>query len=145
MKPKYITYRKPKLSTTAKQVSNSLLNASSNAAHKTFQGLAKHQSETNKTNHRYANIMEAQQNINFLLADSGFLVRRIRSGNKSHARLVATGKEDGFMRTAYEWVIDYLLFIVESIWLFIRTILTFFLLLLFRVLAILFFTAVIFA
>ena len=48
---KFITYRKPKLNTTAKQVSKSLLNTSSSAAHKTFQGLAKHQSETNKTNH----------------------------------------------------------------------------------------------
>ena len=54
LKPKYITYRKQKLSTTTKQVSKSLLNTSSSAAQKGIHGLAKHQSETNKTNHRCA-------------------------------------------------------------------------------------------
>ena len=80
--------------------------------------------------------MSAQQNINFLLADSGFTVRRLDSANQAHARFVATGKEDGFMRTAYDWVIDCLLFMLDLIWGFIRTVIIFLLLLLFRVVAI---------
>ena len=76
MKSKYINYRKPKLSTTTKQVSKSLLNTSSSTGQKAIHGLAKHQSETNKTTHRYANIMEAQQSINFILANSGFIICR---------------------------------------------------------------------
>ncbi len=64
---KFITYRQPKLSTTTKQVSTSLLNASSSVANKITRGLAKHQSETNKTTNRYTNIMGAQQSINFNL------------------------------------------------------------------------------
>lgn len=144
MKKKYITYQKPKLSATKKQLSKSLLNSLSNAANKITRGLAKHQSEVNKINHRKINVMAAQQNINYLLASSSFIVRRMRSSNKSHARLVATGKEDGLIRTAYEWLIDYLMFILECVWRFIKTIIIFFILLIFRVVAICFFTAVVF-
>ena len=116
LKQKYITYCKPKLSITAKQVSKSLLNTSSSAAHKAFQGLAKHQSETNKTNHRYVNIMEAQQSINSIFADMKFSNRRMRRENQSHARLVETGKADGYIRIALGWIVDYLLFILDLIW-----------------------------
>ena len=107
---KLITYRKPKVSTTAKQVSKSLLNASSNAANKITRGLAKHQSETNKTNHRYANIMEAQQSINFIFADIKLSNRRMHRENQSHARLVETGEADGYIRIALGWLVDYILF-----------------------------------
>ena len=41
LKQKFITYRKPKLSTTTKQVSKSLINTSSSAAQKAIQSLAK--------------------------------------------------------------------------------------------------------
>ena len=144
MKKKHTNYRKPKLSTTTKQASKSLLNSLSSAANKTFQSLARQHSETNKTNHRKINVMAAQQNINYLLASSSFIVRRMRSSNKAHARLVATGKEDGCLRTAYEWVIDYLVFMVEYVWRFIKTIIIFFMLLIFRIVAITFFTAAVF-
>ena len=92
MKQKYITYRKPKLINTAKQVSKSLLNTSSSAANKFTRGFVKHQSETNKTNHRYINIMEAQQSINFIFADIKLGNRRVRRENqRSEERRV--GKE----------------------------------------------------
>ena len=104
MKQKHITYRKPKLTTTAKQVSTSLLNSSSNVANKAIQGLAAHQSDTNNTNNRYINIMEAQQDINFILARSHLMVRRMTRSNQEHQRLVATGKEDGYIRVAWGWI-----------------------------------------
>ena len=82
MKQKHITYRKP--NSTAKQVSKSLLNTSSSATYKVIQGFAKHQSEINKTNHRYINIMESQQSINFILARSRLMVRRMSRSNQEH-------------------------------------------------------------
>ena len=88
--------------------------------------------------------MSAQQNINFILANIGFIVRRMHSANQAHARLAATGMEDGFMRTANEWAIDYLLFILDMIWRFVRTVIIFLLLLIFRVVAIIAVTTVVF-
>ena len=116
MKQQHITYRKPKLTTTAKQVSKSLLNTSSTASNKAFQALAKHQSETNETNNRYINIMEAQQSINFILAGSRLMVRRMTRSNQEHLRLVETGKEDGYIRVASGWLVDYLFFVLSLIW-----------------------------
>ena len=142
MKQKYINYRKPKLSTTTKQVSKSLLNASSNAAHKTFKGLAKHQSETNKTTHRYANIMEAQQSINFIFADIKLSNRRMHRENQSHARLVETGEADGYIRIALGWIVDYLLFILDLIWGVIQPILLILYMLIIRIVLIIFFTTI---
>ena len=142
MKSKYINYRKPKLSTTTKQVSKSLLNTSSNATNIAFQGLAKHQSETNKTTHRYTNIMEAQQSINFIFADMKFSNRRMRRENQAHARLVETGKADGSIRIAFGWIADYLLFILDLIWGVIQPILLILYMLIIHTLLIIFFTAI---
>ena len=142
MKQKYITYRKTKLSTTAKQVSKSLLNFSSHIANKAFQGLAKHQSETNKSTHRYANIMEAQQSINFIFADIKLSNRRMQRGNLSHKRLVETGEADDYITIALGWIVDYLLFIVDLIWGVIQPILLILFMLVIRTLLIIFFTAI---
>lgn len=60
--------------------------------------------------------MEAQQSINFIFADIKFRNRRMHSGNKAHARLVATGKEDGYIRIAFDWILDYLMFILDMLW-----------------------------
>ena len=113
---KYITYRQPKLSTTAKQVLNSLLNTSSNAAQSTFKALAKHQSETNRTNQRYINIMEKEQSINFILADSQRIVRRMQRANKVYARWLRTGKKDGYLIIILEWLYDHTLFLLDLLW-----------------------------
>ena len=142
MKQKYITYRKPKLSTTAKQVSKSLLNTSSNAASKIIQGLAKHQSETNKTTHHYTNIMESRQSINFIFADIKLSNRRMHRENQSHARLVETGEADGYIRIALGWIVDYLLFILDLIWGVIQPILLILYMLIIRIVLIIFFTTI---
>ena len=139
---KRITYRKPKLSTTAKQVSNSLLNASSNAALKTFQGLAKHQSETNKTTHRYTNIMETQQTINFMFADIKLGNRRMRRELQSHLRLVETGKADGYIRITLGWMVDYALYILDLIWGVIQPILLILYMLIIRIIIMITFTGI---
>ena len=109
----YINYRQPKFSTTAKQVSKSLLNTSSNAAQKTFQIVAKHQSATNEINQRYINIMETQQSINFMLADSQRIVRRMQRSNKVYARWLCTGKKDGYLVIILEWLYDNMLFVLD--------------------------------
>lgn len=140
MKQKLITYRKPKFQTTAKQVSKSLLNTSTRATHKTFQALAKYQSETNETNHRYINIMEAQQSINFILARSRLMVRRMSRSNQEHQRLVATGKEDGYIRIASGWLVDHLLFVLSLIWGVIQPIVLILVMLIMRIVLIAFFT-----
>ena len=142
MKQKCITYRKPKLSTTAKQVSKSLLSTSSTAVQKAIQGLSKHQSETNKTNHRYVNILEAQQSINFIFADMEFSNRRMRRENQSHARLVETGEADCYIRIALGWIVDYLLFILDLIWGVIQPIVLILYMLIIRIVLIIFFTAI---
>ena len=142
MKQKYITYRKPILSTTAKQFSKSLLNTSSSAAQKAIHGLAKHQSETNKTNHRYTNIMEAQKSINSIFAVMKFSNRRMRRENQSHARLVETGEADGYIRIALGWVVDYILFILDLIWGVVQPILLILFMLIIRIVLTIIFTAI---
>lgn len=142
MKQKYITYRKPKLSTTTKQLSKSLLNTSSNATHAAIQGLSKHQTETNKTTQRYTNIMEVQQSINFILADMKFSNRRMRRENQAHERLVETGKADGYIRVALGWIIDYSLFILDLIWGVIQPIVLILVMLIIRIVLIIVFTAI---
>ena len=115
MKQKLITYREPKLTTTARQVSKSLLNTSTSAANKAIQGLAKHQSETNETNNRYINIMEAQQSINFIFAIIKLGNRRMHR-EIEHERLAKTGKEDGYIRIAWGWIVDYTVYVLYLIW-----------------------------
>jgi ABC-type multidrug transport system fused ATPase/permease subunit len=116
LKQKHITYRKSNPTKTGKQVSKSLLNTSTGLTHKAFRGLAKHQSETNETNNRYINIMEAQQSINFILANNKLRNRRVHRGNHGHERLVETGKEDGYIRLAWGWIVDYLIYVLSLIW-----------------------------
>ena len=140
MNKKHITYSKPKLSTTTKQVSTSLLNTSSNAVNKATQCLAKHQSETNETNNRYINIMEAQQSINFILANIRLRSRRMHRENLGHERLVASGKEDGYLRVASGWIVDHLLFVLSLIWGVIQPIVLIFVMLIMRVVLITVFT-----
>ena len=142
MKPKHITYRKPKISTTVKQVSKSLLNTSSSLANKTIHGLAKHQSETNKTTQHYTNIIEAQQSINFIFADMKLGNRRMHRENQSHARLVETGESDGYIRIALGWIVDYLLFILDLMWGVVQPILLILYMLIIHTLLIIFFTVV---
>ena len=112
----YINYRQPKFSTTAKQVSNSALNTTSNVANSTYKALATHQSEINTTNQRYINIMETEQRTNFILADSSRIVRRMQRANKVYARWIRTGKKDGYLITAMEWLYDHLLFVLDLLW-----------------------------
>lgn len=133
-----ITYRKQKLSTTAKQVSNSLLSTSSNAAHKAIQGLAKHQSQTVETTSRYTNIMEAQQSINFIFADIKFSHRRMQRENLTHERLLTTAIAEGYIRIAFGWIIDCLLLVLDLIWGVIQPILLILVMLIIRIVAILF-------
>ena len=78
--------------------------------------MAEHQTKTNERTHRYINIMEAQQSFNFIFADIKFRNRRVHSGNKSHARFVANGKEDGYIRITFDWIVDYLLYLLCLIW-----------------------------
>lgn len=141
LKQRPITYRKPKLTTTAKQVSNSLQNTSTSATNKAFRRFAKHQAETNEINNRYINIMEAQQSINFILARSRLMVRRMTRLNQEHQRLVATGKEDGYIRVAWGWLVDHLLFILSLIWGVIQPILLILMMLIMRIVLIAVFTA----
>jgi hypothetical protein len=118
----------------------SLLHASSKAANKAIQSLAKHQSETNETSNRYINVMEAQHSINFILARCHLMVRRTTRGNEEHARLVATGKEDGYIRIAFGWIIDHSLFVLDLIWGVIQPILLILVMLIMRLVLIVVFT-----
>lgn len=140
MKQHHITYRKTKLAATAKQVSKSLLKTSTCLSHTAFRSLAKHQSETNEINNRYINIMEAQQSINFILARSRLMVRRMTRSNQEHQRLVATGKEDGYIRVAWGWLIDHLLFLLSLIWGVIQPIVLILVMLIMRIVLITVFT-----
>jgi hypothetical protein len=136
---KLITYRKPKVSTTAKQISKSLLNTSSSATNKVIRSLAKQQSETNN---RYINIMEAQQSINFIFANIRLRSRRMHRENLGHERLVRTGKADGYIRTALGWLADYLLFVFDLIWAVIQPILLILVMLIMRLVLMIVFTAI---
>ena len=60
--------------------------------------------------------MEAEQSINFILADSRRIVRRMQRANKVYARWVATGKKDGYLITALEWLYDHMLFVLDLLW-----------------------------
>lgn len=141
MKQKLITYRKQKLTTSAKQVSKSLLNTSSNAANKITRGLARQQSETNITTRRYTNVMEAQQSINFIFANIRLRNRRMHRENLGHERLVKTGKVDGYIRIAWGWLIDYLMFVIDLIWGVIQPILLILVMLIVRIVLIVVCTA----
>jgi hypothetical protein len=141
LKQKLTAYRKPKFSTTSKQVSKSLLNTSSSTTNKAIQSLAKHQSKTNETTNRYINVMEAQHSINFILARCHLMVRRTTRGNEEHARLVSTGKEDGYIRIAFGWIIDHTLFVFDLIRGVIQPILLILFMLIMRLVMIIFFTA----
>ncbi|HSI42840.1 MAG TPA: hypothetical protein VK949_00725 [Methylotenera sp.] len=131
-----MTYRKPRL--------GNHLNKVSKALDGTGKFITDQHSSMNEHTYRKINIMSTQQEINFLLVSSSLSVRRVRSANKAHQRLVANGKEDGLMRKAYEWIIDYLIVTAELFWMMIRTVLMFFWMLIIRALLIFFFTAVIF-
>lgn len=137
---KLITYRTPKLGHTAKQVSKSLLETSTSLSHKTFRSFTKHQSETNETTNRYINIMEAQQSINFIFADIKLRNRRMHRENLGHERLVETGKPDGYIRIAWGWLVDYLLFVLDLIWGVIQPIVLIFVMLIVRIVLIIFYT-----
>ena len=60
--------------------------------------------------------METEQRINFLLADSRRIVRRMQRANKVYARWVKTGQKDSFLITAMEWIYDTLLFLLDLLW-----------------------------
>lgn len=131
-----MTYRKPKLRINTKKISNAI-----NGGAKL---IASQNADVSRATHRKIKVMSAQQNINFILAHSAFIVRRMRSSNKAHARLVATGKEDGPIRTAYEWLVDCFVVTVGFYWSVITTILIYLAMLILRVVLIIFFTTVVF-
>ena len=60
--------------------------------------------------------MEAEQSINFILADSRRIVRRMQRANKVYARWVATGKKDGYLIIILEWLYDHMLFVLDLLW-----------------------------
>ena len=60
--------------------------------------------------------METEQNINFMLADSMRIVRRMQRANKVYARWVATGKKDGYLIIILEWLHDHMLFLLDLLW-----------------------------
>lgn len=139
---KFITYRQPKLTAANKLVSQYLLKALCTISKNAFFRFAKHQSETNKTTHRYINIMEAQHSINFILAEIKLGNRRMRRSNQAHTRLVATSKNDGCIRVAFGWIIDYMLFVLDLIWGVIQPIFLILLMLIIRIVMTIFFTSI---
>jgi len=86
--------------------------------------------------------MEAQQSINFILADIKLGNRRMHRENQAHARLVATGKEDDYIRTAWGWTADYLLFVLDLIWGVIQPIVLILVMLIIRIVLIIVFNAI---
>ena len=60
--------------------------------------------------------METEQRTNSILADMSLIVRRMQRANKVYARWIRTGKEDGYLITAMEWLYDHSLFILELLW-----------------------------
>ena len=131
-----MTYRKPKFRFNPNKVGKTIIDSA--------KFITGQHSESNNATRRGIKLMSAQQNINASLANSHLIVRRLRSANKAHARFVATGKEDGPIRTAYELVVDHLAATVIFFWYVIRTILMFLMMLVIRALLIVFFTAVVF-
>ena len=84
--------------------------------------------------------MEAQQSINFILARSRLMVRRMTRSNQEHQRLVATGKEDGCIRIAFGWIVDHLRFVLSLIWGVIQPIVLILIMLIMRIVLITVFT-----
>lgn len=84
--------------------------------------------------------MEAQQSINSILAGNKFRNRRMRRSNQEHARLVATGKEDGYIRIAWGWIVDYLCYVLLLIWGVIQPIIMILVMLIVRIVLTFFFT-----
>ncbi len=85
--------------------------------------------------------MEAQQSINFILARSRLMVRRMTRSNQEHSRFVATGKEDGYVRVASGWLADHLLFVLSMIWGVFQPIVLILVMLIMRIVLIVVFTA----
>ncbi len=132
---------KPKFS-TAKQVSDSLINTSSRAANKAIQGYAKHQSKINESNNLYLTLMEGQQSTNFMLAKMELGVRRMERIIQAGDRFLETGVEAGFIDIAIGWIIDHALFVLDLIWGFIQPILLMILMLILQVVVIIVCTAI---
>jgi fatty acid desaturase len=86
--------------------------------------------------------MEAQQSINFIFANIRLRNRRNLRGNLAHERLVETGKEDGYIRIAFGWIVDHLLFVLGLIWGVIQPIILIMVMLVFRIVLIIVFTAI---
>lgn len=131
-----MTYRKPKLRINSDKVAKTVTNSA--------KFLTGQHYESSSATRRNIRLMSTQQSINFILASSELRVRRLRSANKAHARLVATGKEDGPIRTAYEWVVDCIVVTLSLIWNTIRMILMLLMMIVIRALLIVFFTVVVF-
>ena len=60
--------------------------------------------------------METEQSINFMLADSRRIVRRMQRANKVYARWVKTGQKDSFVITILEWLYDHMMFVLDLLW-----------------------------
>lgn len=84
--------------------------------------------------------MEAQQSINFILANNRLRNRRVHRGNQGHERLVETGKPDGFIRIAWGWIVDYFIFVLSLIWGVIQPIVLILVMLIMRIVLITIFT-----
>ena len=61
--------------------------------------------------------------------------------NLGHERLVKTGKVDGYIRIAWGWLIDYLMFVIDLIWGVIQPILLILVMLIVRIVLIVVCTA----
>jgi len=85
--------------------------------------------------------MEAQQSINFIFADIKLRNRRMHRENLGHERLVETGKPDGYIRIAWGWIVDYLIFVLSLIWGVIQPIVLVLVMLIMRIVLIVIFTA----
>jgi hypothetical protein len=85
--------------------------------------------------------MEAQQSINFIFAKIRLRNRRNLRGNLAHERLVETGKEDGYIRNAFGWIVDHALFVLGLIWGVFQPILLILFMLILRLVLIIVFTA----
>lgn len=118
---KRITYHKPKLSITSKQVSRFTSKIASNLINKAISTFVKHQSQINSDMSRRTCIMNAMQSSNVIIANGHSIVRKMVRARKRHERLVA-GYDDGFLQIAIDWIADYLMFVLDVIWGIIRPI-----------------------
>lgn len=85
--------------------------------------------------------MEAQQSINFILANNKLRNRRMLRENLGHERLVETGNADGYIRVACGWIVDHLIFVLSLIWGVIQPIVLILIMLIMRIVLITVFTA----